>query len=793
MKASINQSFYCVACWVYAHPKKILFINLVIVFALMRSLSDLQVDMSTEAMLHDDDPVLLHYQEFTQQFGRDDGIALLFPLPASDYLKTLDSLVALHKDLEFGVPYITEINSLYNARYTYGEDGELLVDDLLEGWPEQKKSQAQIQAIIHANPAYENTLISKDGRYSAVFIKLNPYFRPEGADQIEKMGSPQNAEAVAAVKKIITEYPHLNLQMGGTAFVEDTFNTTTKADAKLAVMLRFIAVVVILAIFFRRVSGVVLPLLVIILSLLSTFGLMAMTGTPFTATSNIIIPLLMAVGTCDAIHILAIFYKRFETSGDKKEAIIGAITHSAPAILLTSLTTGAALMSFYWAEIAAVAQLGFITAAAVAFAFIYTVLLLPALIAIFPMKQRSGVKEKRLLDNCLLAFARTSEKYANSIVMVGVAVFIASLLAFSNLRFSMDNVQYFPENHAVSQSVASFDQHLGGASSMELIIDTQQPFGLYDPEFMLALEGLEQRLLSAPIAGILIHDTVSILDVLRETNRALMDNAASAYQIPETRELIAQELLLFENSGSNDLSELVDGDYQIMRMTLKIPHSDGVDQLKTMREVELLAASLLPGSEVVITGNSSLQAYTVPKVLRSMSLSYVIAFLLICILMVTMAGHLQIGLASMLPNLLPITLMLSVMAVFDIPLDSTSIMIFSIAIGIVVDDTLHFIYQYTRYSKEGQSNLQAIENTLLTTGRAIWVTSCILFVAFFVNISATLENVSRFGLLIALVVVLALLADLLLAPALMTVIRRWEVKKQRVPALANSDMGEMDS
>jgi predicted RND superfamily exporter protein len=266
----------------------------------------------------------------------------------------------------------------------------------------------------------------------------------------------------------------------------------------------------------------------------------------------------------------------------------------------------------------------------------------------------------------------------------------------------------------------------------------------------------------------------SINDILKETNQALHGNDAAYYTIPQDRKTIAQELLLFENSGSDDLERIVDSRFSRTRITIKVPWVDLVIIDRFVKEVRAqFKKEFPPDIDVAITGLTPIMGKTITEAMHSMARSYVVAFIVISILMVVLVGDLKLGLLSMIPNLLPIVVVIGIMGMAKVPMDMTALMIGSIAIGLVVDDTMHFMYNFRKYFYMTGDAIQAVESTLLGTGRAMLFTSIILSSSFFILMTATLRNSITFGFYTGLAIVLALLADFLIAPALMTLVTRF--------------------
>ena len=265
-----------------------------------------------------------------------------------------------------------------------------------------------------------------------------------------------------------------------------------------------------------------------------------------------------------------------------------------------------------------------------------------------------------------------------------------------------------------------------------------------------------------------LKEAFSITAVLKETNQALHENKKEYYRVPDTRDLIAQELFLFENSGSGDLAKVVDSQFAVARVTIKTPWVDSVVLERFMHQVKAVAESIFSDTTgIKVTGGMALMARTIPAALKSMSRSYLLAFFIITVMMMILVENARLGLVSMIPNLLPIITIMGVMGLARIPLDMTTLMIGSIALGLVVDDTVHFMYNFRRYYQKRGDAYHAIRETLLGTGRALLITSLVLSTGFFADMFATLTHIQRFGFFTGMTILVALLADFVVAPALM--------------------------
>jgi predicted RND superfamily exporter protein len=436
---------------------------------------------------------------------------------------------------------------------------------------------------------------------------------------------------------------------------------------------------------------------------------------------------------------------------------------------MTSLTTAAGLLSFSYAKLSAIAEMGLFAAAGVLLAVFYTIIMLPALLALVPIK-RTGSAEKRshLMDRVLLAFADFSTARPAPILMVTAMIFIFSLFYITRLEFSHNDVEYFPDDNRVKTDLIKIDRELKGALALEVIIDTGRENGVYDPEVMNRIDALAGEIEKIHRTDLFVGKVISIVDILKETNQALNANHPDHYAIPQNRDAIAQQLLLFENSGSEDLEKIVDSQFQKTRFTIKTPWVDAMIFEDFIEEIQgLFNETFKESADITISGLIALMARTIPATLQSMARSYVIAFVVIAVMMVVLVGSLKVGLLSMIPNLLPILLVMGLIGFSGLPLSINTLMIGSIAMGLVVDDTIHFMYNFRRYFMKTNDARRAVRETLLSTGRALLITTLILSAGFFCIMFGTLKNFLHFGFFTGLTIILALLADFLVAPALL--------------------------
>ena len=775
--------------FVTRHPLIVILFSLAIVAFPISQVPKITMDTSTEGFMHEDDPMLLQYNAFKDQFGRDERIIIAIKSDKIFSLPFLTKLKKLHKELENTLPYLDEVTSLVNVRNTRGKKDELIVEDLLENFPKTKEDVAKIKKIAMANEFYQNLFLSKDGTITTIVIETKAYV-DDGTDNVDAMfdefddtpkeevkktplTDQENAQIVKKVREIVKKYdaPDFKIYTAGSPSVMDALKKMMKTDMQKFTRVTIAIIIIFLFLIFRRVSATIYPLLVIVLALLATVGSMAFFGVQFKLPTQIVPSLLIAVSVGATVHVLSIFFDRFNESKDKSGAIAFTLQHSGLAIAMTGVTTAIGIASFAGSEVAPIGDMGKFASLGVIVSLFLTLTLLPALLMITPMKPKEK-KDGHWLDNLMKRFAYFPTHHPKVVLGVSLALVALSLALASQLRTSHYPLEWFPKDDPNYTGTKFIDKNMDGSLTMEMVLDTKQENGWQDPKRLQKLDDLYRELEGYDDGKTYIGKIISLNNIVKETNRALHENNQSFYTIPKDKALLAQELLLFENSGSDDLEDVVDSQFSKLRVTLKLPWVDSIDAEHMLNHVNQRYHEVFSDLDVTMTGIIPILSHTFTQAIHSSVISYFIAFVLIALCMMVIMGSVRLGLVTMIPNLAPIIMGLTIMYIWHIPLDMFTLLIGSIAIGLAVDDTIHFMHNFRRYYHNTGDAVVAVEKTFYTTGKAMVITSIVLSLGFYAYMFGQMISVQNFGFLTGSVIILALLADLLLAPALMILVAK---------------------
>lgn len=778
---------------IQARPWLSLLAVLILFGGLASQLRSIETDASFDSMLRKDEPARAQYDLLRERFGRDEILLVAFK-PADIFdLKFLTRLREIHRDMEAEVPYLEEVTSLVNVRETRGVEDALVVDDLLADWPETEADLAALRERVMSSALYRNMLISEDGRVTLMI--LEPQYEageldadqelagfddalPGAAEpQLDAMSQEANDAFYATALKILERHadPTVEVHTAGSFMMTQSLIKIMISEMQRFSGLAILVIALSLFAMFRRISAVIAPLAIVVMGLVSTLGLMAITGRPLGMGTQLLPSFLLAVGVGYSVHILSIFYQALDQDGmSSNDAMIHALEHSGLAVLFTGLTTAGGMASFAAAPLTPVQSLGLYAPAGIFLACAYTLIVLPAVFAIVPIRARPRARAsgKDWIERSLLRCGDFAVDHPVPILATCAVAVAVALWQVPTLNIAHDPITWLPKDHPTRVGVDFVDAEMGGSMSVDLLIDTGIENGLQQPATLQALDQTTDRLLAVDLDGLKISKASSIAEVVKEINQALNEDSAAAYTIPSDSALVAQELLLFENSGTDDLEDVVDSQFSLARVSLRAPWAEAQMYHSFVGLLDRQLDSLREFGQIELTGMMVIIAASMVAVLESIIRSYGLALLIITPLMMLLIGSLRIGAASMVPNLSPIVIVLGLMAFLQVDMDMFTMLVGGVALGLVVDDTVHFMHTFRRYFGENHNIRESVRETLRTTGRALVCTSLVLTAGFLIFTLSSLSSMVLFGGLTAIAIFSALVLDVFLSPALMSLLLR---------------------
>ncbi|MEC9465794.1 MAG: MMPL family transporter [Myxococcota bacterium] len=727
----------------------------------------LRVDNSNRQWFLQGDETIERYDRFQDNFGTDKFIYFLLEnddVFTADTLEQLEALQAMLESIEYnGEPAFEEITHIGNVRYIKGDAGGIEVIALGDDLSRSSEDLEEMRRRAHERGDYVGLLISADDKATGLIAEVrllhdDDGFHPAIIGELRtKLNSP--------------EFSKLTLSVGGGPIIDTDMDGLTISESRLFGVLAAILNMIITLLLFRHWPGVVIPAMTVALTVLWTLGLIGLSGQPIGVVHVILPMLLLAVGVSDSVHLLSEYQKERPHSSSREEAIAITMAKVSLPCLLTSLTTAAGMLSLSLAPIPPIQSMGVFAAIGVLLAYFISMLLVPALLSYtglkLPAQKRDESQEGWSIF--LAKIARFSTRNNKAITFITAIIIVLSIAGASQLVVETNFIDSFRKTSNTRSQAEHIDKTLGGTSSLQVTIDTGVPGGVKEPEFLAKLLQWQTWLETETDD---IKSTMSIANVVTEVHEVMTDGTEGQDALPKTREAVAQELMLYENGDPDGLFRLVTDDYQVARLSLRTINGGTRSANRMIETAREKGAEIFgPTVDVQFTGISHMFVKMTENLTNGQIRSYLAAFAMILLMMIGVLKSPYLGLLSMIPNLLPIIITLGLMGALQINLDFITLLIACIAIGIAVDDTIHFLVRFKRELESTGDYETASRHTLQSAGRAMLFTTLILCGGFLVFIPSSMISIALFGALVALTVALALLSDFFVTPALLALLR----------------------
>ncbi len=729
-----------------------------IVLLLASSLKHLEIDGSYRIWFEKDSQTLIDYDNFRNEFSNDDGIVIVFKDENSIFnKKALGSIQRITEAL-WEMPHIDRVDSITNYQHVHSEADKLddvlvddfIVEDLAEATPsylEERKKIATHDSII------VDRFISKDATTTMIFARLEPNANEDGDISAEMMGY---------LKKIIDpeeEKTGYKFWLNGGPPMTQAFVEIAGHDAMVFTPLVFLASLILLFMLFRRISGALVPLAVVLFTFLSVLAVQTLLGyklNNFTANIPVFI---IAIGIADAVHIYSLWLMNKKEGLENKEAVAHSLKKNFLPILLTSATTTVGFSTLAISDIVPVATLGIATASGAVLAFIISILWMPAVLLLLKKPIKGVSTEKKVFKSYGYGdFIVNNDK---KIVIVGTLIVALLGLGLLFVKVDSNTIKYFDKEVEIRKSAEFTMDNLTGSMSYILIADSGKTDGIKDPAFLRTVERFYEdykRMFPKDVRHV-----SSLLDTIKRYNKIMNHKEV----IPESRELVAQYLLLYSMGlpQGMKITDQMDFDQRKLRITVL---TNIVDNTKDMKMINFAKAwwANTPYA-MTLTGQTAMYAYMAKDVTATLIYSLSLTILIVSIMMLLIFKRLKILWILLLPNLLPVILVIGVMGWLGLTIDMGVAIAGAIIIGVAVDDTIHFLIKYFDARKRGLGMAETFDEVLHYAGRAILFTTIVLSLSFSIFAFSTFTPNQNFGVVTAIALILALIIDLLYLPALL--------------------------
>jgi predicted RND superfamily exporter protein len=751
--------------WTVRYPWQIILVMLLVAASAGSGIHLLGFNNDLRVFFSERNPQLQALEELEATYNKIDNVLFVIaPRDANVFSRETLAAVAELTGAAWQTPYSVRVDSLTNFQHSQAEGDDLSVADLVEDAGRLTDAElTAIRAIALAEPSLVDRLVSATGHVTAINVTT-----PLPGNSMAEV-----PEVTAFVRQLAGEFrqrhPDIDLYLTGAVMFDNGFAEVVQDDMRTLVPLMFAVLVMIIAMALRSLPATLAALLIILVSMLTGMGMAGWLGMSLNPASSNAPVIILTLAVADSVHILVTLMQQRRRGKTHPQAIVESLRINFQAIFLTSVTTAIGFLTMNLSDAPPFRDLGNIVALGVTAALLYSVLLLPALMAVLPLRAAPPKSANTPLLDSLASFIIARRVPVYRAAWIAIAVASAGML---QIEFSDDWVQYFDTRYDLRIATDFMEDNLLGAHIIEYSLDSGEPGGISEPAYLATLEAFADWYREQPRVG----HVQSIVGMMKRLNRNLHGDDPAYYRLPERRELAAQYLLLYEMSlpYGLDLNNQINVDKSATRMIVTLK---GISTLE-LRALEERARAWLethaPAHMVSHgSGLSMVWAHISRRNITSMLGAAFIALLLISGLLVFALRSAKLGVVSLFPNLAPAFMAFGIWGLIVGQVGLGLSVVVSLTLGIVVDDTVHFLSHYLRARRDdGLGPAAAIRFAFGTVGMAMWITTLTLVAGFLVLTFSGYKMNADMGLLSAITLSLALLMDFLFLPALLMKVDR---------------------
>lgn len=750
------------AKWVIRHRFLIVVLTVVVVMLTGSGARFLRFDSDYRIWFSEENPQLQAFETIQNTYTKYDN--LLFVVAPKDgdvFTRSTLSAVEWLTQEAWQVPYSIRVDSLSNFQHTRGVADELIVQNLYsDAYTLSDEELVYIREVALSEPLLLNRLVSNRAHVTGVNVTVQaPGVRTD-------LEVPEVAEfGRALAERMRRKYPDIEVRLTGIIMMNNAFPEASLHDISTLIPVMFLFVIVVLALMTRSIVGTLGTVLVIAFTVIMTMGLAGWTGIKLTGASASAPTIILTLAVADCVHILVNFMHAMRAGSDKHPALVESLRINLQPVFLTSITTAVGFLSMNLGDVPPFRDMGNLVALGVMLAFGLSVLFLPAFIALMPIR----VKQQQTQgDRAMRAFAEWVIG-KRRFLLWGLGPTMLLLIAFIPLNeFNDEFVKYFDESIQFRRDTDFTTQNLTGIYTIQYSLNSGESSGISDPDFLTKVERFTQWFKKQPDV---IHVN-TITDTLKRLNKNLHNDSPDWYRVPQRRDLAAQYLLLYEMSlpYGLDLNDQINIDKSAIRFVVT---TKSLSTRRTLEMVDqarawLLENGLARSGDVEGSSPNIMFAYITGRNIKSMLVGTTAALILISLILIVALRSVKLGLISMVPNLLPAALAFGLWGIVVGQVGLAISVVSAMTLGIIVDDTVHFLTKYNRARRErGMQAADAVRYAFSTVGMALWVTSLVLAAGFLVLSQSAFQVNSGMGLLTAIVIAFALVADFLFLPPLL--------------------------
>ncbi|MCF7942147.1 MAG: MMPL family transporter [Spirochaetia bacterium] len=718
----------------------IIFISAVLILP-MRTYSRIETDM--DEYMPQSHPAFVYSDQAEQWFDIQDGIIIAIENPDGVYQsETLQKIKDLTKDLqEMDSIDDADVTSLYTAENILGSEYGLEVEPFYSKVPSSPEDLQELQQLVRSNDMAYGRIISTDETVALVIARIDDdAFTQSLYQEIRELTASYGGDET--------------LYVAGRPIVEGSLAALAPADMAKMVPLVILVIIGVLLLVMRSFKATLLTLLVVLISVIWSFGLMAMLRIPIYAVSTMLPVMLIAIGVADGIHLFN-HLRRYISEhplAQKKQAIAAMISGMWKPVIITSVTTAIGFVSLVTSEVFPIKYFGLFTAFGVLTAMLCSLVLIPAGLMILGLPVwKTPVKKVQThrQSTCSTSLSRWLLTHTALTIGLTAAITAVSLFGISQMWIDSSFLSQFEPDSEIVTADSFINSNFGGTSTLNVILEAEDPDTFKQPEVLELMLTMQQDVESSVE---LVGNSFSLSDYITRMHMVMHADDLAYQVIPDSQELIAQYLLLYEMSGDPDnLLEVVDYSYQKANMTFQLKDDSSLTINRAIDQIDTYDQQLHDlGIELNYAGSGYRSLVFSDLILEGQIASILISLVLVILLLSFMFKSILAGLIGALPIIITVFISFGVMGLMNIPLSTTTALLTSIAIGIGIDYAVHYIERYRIYSAETQDPVMSTILTMDHSGRAILFNALVVIAGFLVLLFSAFPPNRALGALVSL-------------------------------------------
>ncbi|MCW3806405.1 efflux RND transporter permease subunit [Plebeiibacterium marinum] len=731
---------------------------------------DVQMSYQYAPLLPEDDPAYLEYEAFEEQFGNE-GNLMVIGVTDKDFFKLKN--FKLWTELTNNISNIEGVSSVFSATEAYNllKNKEEKQFEIVPVFNNKINSQYELDSIceeFYNLPFYENNLYNKSTHTYLMAITLVPEIlqSPERVELINKIISTGNT---------YTEKSHNKLHYSGLPYIRVTTAEMVKKELNMFIYMALGVTAIIMFLFFRSFKVVMFSMLVVAVAVIWALGTQALFGFKITILTGMIPPLIIVIGIPNSVFLLNKYHQEYKKHGNKIKALQRVICKIGNATFLTNLTTASGFGTFIFTSSKILVEFGIIAAINIIGVFILSLLLIPIIFSFIsaPKERHLNHLKNKAVNKIVDKLVHISLNHRTTVYIVAGIILVFGFIGISMIKTTGYMLDDIPHDDPLYVDLKYFEENFDGLMPLEVMIDTKKPNGVLKASNLKKMDQFHKKISGHSD----ISKAISLSEVVKFARQGFYNGNKKYYGIPSNQE--RNFLLSYVSNSKGDqqkiISTFIDSTRAKTRLSFRLKDVGTTKMTELNNMVISQIKDIFPDEkyQTSVTGASILFFKGTKYLIQNLFVSLFLAIILIASFMAWMFSSKRMVLVSLIPNLIPLIMTAALMGYFSIPIKPSTILVFSIAFGISVDDTIHYLAKYRQELGETNWSIKAaVVLALKETGVSMIYTSIILFFGFGIFGFSEFGGTVALGVLVAVTLLIALFSNLILLPSILLTLEK---------------------